>query len=236
MNSTYLEFILTELKNAPKKIDVRFDPVIYNGSTSPYLGITNPEKYRIAKMFKKTFPDISFDEWISLLNVLNKGKSFEEKTIGPFLFGTYPQFVTMLIPKHFDRWLSNLTGWCEIDTLCQSTLDATQLLSSWEEWKTALDAFSKDERISARRASLVLLCRAISKNPDPRLMDLTLTIVQRLSHEKDKLITKAISWALRSLSDMRPQEVMEFINKNVDSLPKIAIRETKKKIATGKKS
>ena len=54
-------------------------------------------------------------------------------------------------------------------------------------------------------------------------------------HEKDILITKAISWLLRSLVKYHKNEVDQVIEQNKETLPKIAIRETKRKIETGRK-
>ncbi|MDP2951009.1 MAG: DNA alkylation repair protein, partial [bacterium] len=59
--------------------------------------------------------------------------------------------------------------------------------------------------------------------------------IEKLKPEKDILITKAISWLLRNLIKYHKKEVADYLKKNKNSLPKIAVRETEKKIKTGKK-
>lgn len=57
-----------------------------------------------------------------------------------------------------------------------------------------------------------------------------------LCGEKDILITKAISWLLRSLIKHHKYAVQEFLDENHEQLPPIAVRETIQKLKTGRKS
>ena len=59
--------------------------------------------------------------------------------------------------------------------------------------------------------------------------------LSQLKGDKDILITKAISWLLRDLIKHHREQVVYYLDKNSDNLPKIAIRETKNKLITGKK-
>ena len=98
-----------------------------------------------------------------------------------------------------------------------------------------ISQFSMDKNIHKRRASLVLLTFPVRKSQDKRLSDLAFTNIEKLKNENDILITKAISWLLRSLIANHRKEVEIYIDKNINSLPKIAIRETKRKLTTGRK-
>lgn len=60
--------------------------------------------------------------------------------------------------------------------------------------------------------------------------------IERLKHEKEILITKAISWVLRSAVTHHEQAVKRYVLANKDTLPKIAVRETLVKIKTGTKT
>ncbi len=231
----YLKFVQNGIKKSPKKLDPRFDPTRYMGTNHTFLGVTNPEKHKLASVFKKQFPEISFDDLIKLLDRLNSGKTFEEKTIGPFILLKYSKHVSQIQPQHVDRWLMHLEGWCEIDTLCQSTFPPKVFLDKWNMWKKALTNWSKDKQISKRRASLVLLCKSVGGSADPRLKNLAFENINRLKLEKDILITKSISWILRSMIDNFKKDVTAYLDKNEDSLPKIAVRETRKKLLTGRK-
>jgi 3-methyladenine DNA glycosylase AlkD len=60
--------------------------------------------------------------------------------------------------------------------------------------------------------------------------------VDRLKHEKEILITKAISWVLRSMVKHYRKPLQTYLKENADTLPKIALRETMTKLRTGKKT
>jgi 3-methyladenine DNA glycosylase AlkD len=87
-----------------------------------------------------------------------------------------------------------------------------------------------------RRASLVLLTRPLRESDDPRLARLAFAIIGRLKHEKDILVTKAVSWLLRALIKYHRREVEAYLEDNMDTLPKIAVRETRNKLQSGRKS
>ena len=137
--------------------------------------------------------------------------------------------------SYLDKWLSNRVGWCEIDSLCQSTFTADEILSRWAEWQSLLKKFVVSKNISKRRASLVLLVKACRESDDSRLSDLLFENIEKLKHEKDILITKAVSWGLRELIKNHKEEVAVYLEANIESLPKIAIRETKRKLESGRK-
>lgn len=95
---------------------------------------------------------------------------------------------------------------------------------------------AKSEEISKRRASLVLLTKPVRDTYDERLLKLALGNIDRVKGEKDILITKAVSWLLREMVKNYRKEVEEYLDANEDSLPKVAVRETKVKLKTGKKN
>ena len=71
---------------------------------------------------------------------------------------------------------------------------------------------------------------------DPRLAELALEIVKRLEAERDILITKAISWLLRSLVAQHRGSVVRHLAAHETTLPSVAVRETRAKLRTGRKT
>jgi 3-methyladenine DNA glycosylase AlkD len=152
------------------------------------------------------------------------------------LLGYLPAVRKKVSMKQLDSWLDQLVGWAEVDALCQNIFQPEELLENWSVWSTFLSKLSKSNNIQKRRASLVLLTGPTWKSGDQRLHKHAYAIIDHLKHEPDILITKAISWLLRSMADTCPNEVSQYLKQNFDSLPKIAVRETKKKLETGKKN
>jgi 3-methyladenine DNA glycosylase AlkD len=170
-----------------------------------------------------------------LLDALIKGRSHDEKVLAAILLGYSEIHRQHVTPQHLDSWLNHLAGWAEVDALCYSNIAADEMLSQWSAWKAMLVTFSKDKNVHKRRASLVLLTGPVWCSSDPRLAKIAFENIGRLKSEKDILITKAISWLLRRLIRNHRKEVASYIKTNADGLPKIAIRETRRKLLTGRK-
>lgn len=208
----------------------------YIGSTKFGYSISTPESRKLIKSWLKDRPDLSVKEFTDLLDSLALGKSNNEVTaIGKFL-EYCPQLRHKVDPKRLDKWLDHAEGWAEVDTICAGTFLADDYLSSWTTWEKIIKKFSLDPNVHKRRASLVLLVTPVRESSDLRLSKLAFENVEKLKSEKDILITKAISWLLRHLITNHRIEVESYLNKNVDSLPKIAVRETQNKLKSGRKN
>jgi 3-methyladenine DNA glycosylase AlkD len=218
----------------------------YLGNTHASYHISNPIKHRIAKEFLKAHKDLSFKEFVALLNALFAAPSYDEKAMAAMLIGEARHHRALLPPKHVDAWLGHLIGWAEVDGLCQSNFTADEFLANWPVWHGMLVALSKSKNISKRRASLVLLTGPIAHSRDPRLAAAAFETIARLQGERDILITKAISWLLRSMVRYHKAAVARYIRANTAprvgiggrvtaALPAIAVREATRKIKTGRK-
>lgn len=208
----------------------------YTGSTHIGYGVSVPVHRKIVKDWIKKHPDLTLDEYVDLLNSLAKGESMDEKVTVGKLLEYLPKLRSQLDPILVDSWLDELTGWAEIDSLCQSNFTEKDLLNNWDTWEDLIRKFSEDISISKRRASLVLLIRAVGRNSDERLSNLAFENIEKLKSEKNILITKAISWLLRVLIKFHREEVERYIEDKGDTLPAIAVRETRIKLETGKKT
>jgi 3-methyladenine DNA glycosylase AlkD len=60
--------------------------------------------------------------------------------------------------------------------------------------------------------------------------------IDKLKQNGHILVTKAISWLLRDLIKHHRQKVETYLKDNENTLPRIAIRETRTKLLTGKKT
>lgn len=235
MHPSHLE-ILTSIRQhsgKPKK-----DAFLNSYLGNPHLlyPINTPTMRKIAKDWRRAHPELSPDELVRVLTSLIKGKSCTEKCMAGILLSQSARTQRKFDPVIFDRWLDHLVGWVEVDSLCTGDYMVTEIQEDWARWKKLLTQFSRSSNIQKRRASLVLLCSPLRHNKDERLLKAALDNVLRLQTEKEVLITKAISWVLRSASVHHPQEVRKFLALNKDKLPAIAVRETVAVLKTGRKT
>ncbi len=63
----------------------------------------------------------------------------------------------------------------------------------------------------------------------------TLAVCRLLVGDRDDMVVKAMSWALRALSTREPKRVDAFVEKHSDKLAARVIREVRNKLSTGRK-
>ncbi|HEY2707140.1 MAG TPA: DNA alkylation repair protein [Caulobacteraceae bacterium] len=208
----------------------------YTGSGRPFYCVGVPERRAMIRAWlaaHKAAPDA---ELLAFADALFGGESHEEKTMGALLLGYSARARRGATPAMVDRWLGKLHGWAEIDSLCASVFSAADLLADWPAWRGLIQALSLDANINKRRAALVLLTTPVRTSDDPRFGDLAFEMAERLKGERDILITKAVSWLLRSMAARRGPEVAAYLDREAATLPAIAVRETRTKLTTGTKS
>ena len=207
----------------------------HRGIQRRWYGLTNAQLRQILLDFRKAHSDLSYDDWLALIDALYQGDSYEERCAPAALFRGYQAYRRRLPLHRLDAWLGNLEGWAEVDSTCQTVFSDRDLLENWDGWSALLQSLSLDANINKRRAALVLLTAPISQSPDARILAISLRLIDRLMGEKDKRITKAVSWLLRKGIKHHRAEIEAYLQRNAEGLPAIALRETRKKLLTGKK-
>lgn len=208
----------------------------YLGNENPRYPVNAPTLRKIAKEWANAHRELNASDFQKMLTSFILGLSSTEKCMAGILLGYSTPAQRKFDPSIFDHWLDHLVGWAEIDAVCTGPYTVTEIPAQWGVWKNLLVRFSKDKNINKRRASLVLLCSPLRKGPDERMVTLALEITDRLKEEREILITKAISWVLRSAAIYHKDFVKKYLALNKDKLPKIAVRETWTKLKTGRKT
>ena len=205
------------------------------GTARKWYGLKNDQRRRIMLDFCAAHQDLSFTDWLALIDSLYRGDSYEERCAPQTLFRKFPRYRRQLPLSQLDAWLSCLDGWAEIDSTCQIVFSDQDFLADWAGWSALLAALSDDADVNKRRAALVLLTAPITQSADARILELSLRLIDSLKPEKEPLITKAISWLLRKGIKQHREAIAAYLAANAAILPAIALRETRKKLSTGKK-
>lgn len=205
----------------------------YLGTAHEVYNVPVPVLQRLVKDWSKEHQTINGDNLISFVDTLFHGKSREEKKVASLILGRFPLYLQELESASIDRWMSELSGWEEVDSFCGEIdvwlrVDVVNRLSLLKKW-------NKDRQIEKRRASFVVLCSSVRNDNSKTLRDLSFTFIDSLKSEKHVMITKAISWLLRALIKYHKGEVAHYLEVNASTLPSIAVREVKEKLKTGKK-
>jgi 3-methyladenine DNA glycosylase AlkD len=213
----------------------------YLSSGHLYYDVSVPTLRTLAKAWLGE-NDIRDAEFIAVLDHLYGGKSYEEKVLASILLSYHRTRPGTIGPKLLDGWLEHLVGWAEIDSLCVCSSSASrrnftedEILADWSEWVRFIRKLSRDKNINKRRAALVFLTVPLRYSEDKRLAALGFEVIEKLKPERHIMITKAVSWLLRSMVRHHERTVAAYVRENRRSLPAIAVRETTRKITTGRK-
>jgi 3-methyladenine DNA glycosylase AlkD len=208
----------------------------YSGSGRPFLNVSAPERRELIRRWLKAHRSASDADLVSFAGSMFDGETHEEKTLGALLLGYSARARRASTPAMVDGWLGRLNGWAEIDSLCASVFSAEDLSRAWPAWRGLIERLSGDANINKRRAALVLLTTPTRASDDPRFAELGFEVVERLKGERDILITKAVSWLLRSMAVRHGAAVGAYLEAEAAALPAVAVRETRTKLRTGTKS
>ena len=82
----------------------------------------------------------------------------------------------------------------------------------------------------------MLLTGPVRRSGDPRLVEAALANIADLQPERSILITKAVSWLLRSLVARHRDPVVRYLASHRAALAALAVREVTAKLKTGRKT
>jgi len=208
----------------------------YTGSGRPFFNVPAPDLRRLARTWLAAHRGVTDADVLAVVDRLFDGGHYEEKIMAAVMLGYSTGARRLATPANLEGWLGGLNGWAEIDSLCASVFPAAELAADWPAWRRLIERLAGDPNINKRRAALVLLATPTRTSDDPRFSDLAFTVIRRLMAERHILITKAVSWLLRSMAAQRAEAVAAFLDANAAALPAIALRETRTKLRTGTKS
>lgn len=228
--------LLADLERLAPPPERRPPPNYLGQGSHPLLGVSVPAKRDLAKAWAGPRRAAPPAEVLAVVESLFGGASYDEKTLAPLILAAHRPARLAVRPADVRRWLGGLVGWAEVDHLCQSLFPANQMLADWPGWGGMIAGLATDPAISRRRAALVLLTGPVKAFDDPRLRDLAFANLEALQGERDVLITKAVSWLLRSLAARHPAAVAAYLEAHAAALPAIALREARAKLATGRKA
>ena len=207
----------------------------YVGTSKVHLGVKVPEKRAFIKKWLKEHRDISLNELKDLIDALTNSGIHAAFGAAGMLLEYLPSLRKKIDPFWLESWLVEAEGWAEVDAFCQSKFTAAEILERWSAWKKLLLRLADSDNPHLKRASLVLLTKAVRDTTDPRLPQLAFKLINQHKREKSILVTKAISWLLREMVKNYPSQVSSYLNQTKTFLPSFVIKEVRNKLEKGKK-
>jgi 3-methyladenine DNA glycosylase AlkD len=131
-----------------------------------------------------------------------------------------------------EAFARHLASWGAVDAF--GTILAGPLWAAGRLPDALIDAWSRSPDRWLRRLALVATVGLNAKPPGDAAR--TLAVCRRLAGDRDDMVEKALSWALRFLSQRDTPAVAAFMAEMGDALPARVRREVRHKLATGLKS
>jgi len=198
-------------------------------------GVRVPQLRQIARDWQRTHKQITRTDHLALVEALWEGQSREERLLAVYLLERYHRWIPELNWADFDRWRRRVDNWEVGDGLAMWVL-GPWLLADPQGRLDHLRQLIPDPELWSRRLALVATVPVNRSGPGFAVPELTLELVGRVRAERDPMITKAVSWALRGLAEVHPKPVAAYLEANRDLLAPLVVREVSAKLSTGLKS
>ncbi|HEU4338778.1 MAG TPA: DNA alkylation repair protein [Planctomycetota bacterium] len=187
------------------------------------------------RAFSKRLRTTSGREVVSAALALRKRGGLSRHFIACELVRHHPAALASLSGSDLERFGKGLDSWVSVDVfatyLSGPAWREGQVTDAWiRSWAGSPDRWR-------RRAALVstvpLNSRTHGGDGDPAR---TLTVGALLIDDRDDMVVKALSWALRELAKRDPAPVRAFLRREAKRLAPRVLREVGNKLRTGKKN
>jgi 3-methyladenine DNA glycosylase AlkD len=154
--------------------------------------------------------------WVSYELVSGHRRAFEQLTVDDLL-----------------KFGKGLDSWSSVD--CFAMILAGPMWAQGKVSDEMVEAWANSRDRWWRRTALVSTV-ALSRGGDVKDLRKVERICTQLLADRDDMVVKALSWALREAGKKHPQQVGRFIAKHRDELAARVVREVNNKLRTGLKT
>jgi 3-methyladenine DNA glycosylase AlkD len=165
---------------------------------------------------------------------LSSSASWAERVVACEVLAFHPGAIDLLNDRLVEAMAEGLSDWGSVDVFgltvagvaWREGLVTDSRIASWtrspDRWRRRL----------ALVATVPLNSQARGGRGDPRR---TLRVCRALLSDRDDMVVKAMSWAIRELAKREPKVVARFVQDHEDRLASRVRREVRNKLATGLK-
>lgn len=198
----------------------------YLKSPFRFFGVSLPVTDKIAKGFRKVNPEAERDYVVELAKRLWASEYHDEKRLGLRILQYYPNHLDSAIMPMLETMLEQSTGWDFVDdisihlvgTVLEKDKDAYRYLKKW----------SRSGNFWMKRASMISQILLFRTGGGDR--KLFYGFAEKMLHEKEFFIRKAIGWCIREIAKADPDEAFGFLIKIRDRASGLTLREGAKRL------
>ena len=233
-----MESVVQEVLEALSELssERRREQILYFAPGSQeVVGVSNPDLKEVIKALKEKYNAWDELQWITLCKELVKRDIFECQVIAYELIGRTNKLLNALSYRDLMGLWRNLDNWASVDHFTVGIYGVLwgkgvvedkhieKLLTSDNFW---------DRRVAVVSTVALNLKSRGGTGDTPR----TIAVCEKVVDDREDLIRKALSWALRELSKRDPRAVRDFQDKYQNRLAGLVIREVNHKLDFGTKN
>jgi 3-methyladenine DNA glycosylase AlkD len=194
-----------------------------------------PSVRKIRQQYSRALKTVSADSVYKFARALLDGGGWPERVIAWEVLASHKPAFQLLNDKAVEEMADGLSDWGSIDLF-----GVTVLGQAWREGFVTDRKIHSWARSSDRWRRRLALVATVPLNAKSRGgggdTARTLGVCTILLNDRDDMVVKAMSWALRELAKRDPDAVKDFINLESSRLAARVKREVTSKLQTGRKS
>lgn len=207
----------------------------YFPSALEIMGVAVPALRAVVRTYAKALADAPPEDVIALAMELVDGRTHEGRQTGWELVGRRRDAMALLDRDLLERLGLGNDNWASVDGFAVTLAGVVWRQGGIADEDIADWAASGDRwwRRTALVSTVPLNRKSRGGTGDvPR----TLAVCERLASDREPMVAKALSWALRDIVPHDPKAVKGFLDRHHDVLPALVQREVRNKLETGRKS
>jgi len=190
-----------------------------------------PSLRAVRKQWSKTLKDAEAAEVIATAQALERPAGQGGKWLGYELIRFHPGAFAAVTEAQIVDFASRIASWYATDAF--GTILSGPLWARGRVSDALIDSWTRSDDRWLRRSALVATVGRNATKPDAAS---TLDICLRLAGDADDMVEKAVSWALRYLSQKDRDAVASIMDEHGDQFRPRVRREVRNKLSTGLKN
>ena len=204
---------------------------IFVPSEKLIIGVRVPKIKELAAHYNR-IEKLEIQEIVLILDELFIRQIRDEILFGIFLLKKYDKLLTSKYFEKVDLWVNQIENWEVCDQLASNI--AASLVSRDLELVAKLIAWTKSPNMWRRR--FVLAVGSCLNQRGRSHIDETLMLCEKLIHDKEKMVEKALAWALKETAKKDAVKVFKFLTTNKSEISKRVMKEVVTKLPESMKS
>lgn len=193
------------------------------------LGCNAADLKLVIKEFYQNHSNLSARDVLAICEYLLQQAKYHEQTLVAF------GLLTKLVKRNFDDgllkrfryWLENYaSNWAHVDDLCLKTI--YQFLLSRPHLIAEVKHWAYSDSPWCRRAANVVWVKFIERKIGKLVYKLDLKLVfnqcDLLMADQDEYVQKSIGWLLKVTSQIQPEQVIQYLEKNKANMTRSTLR------------